>query len=265
MHSIISTCLLLFGCLAGMPQLLQAQEQPLQQREYYQLTVYRYRDAGQENLLDEYLEKALLPALHRQQFSRIGVFKARANDTAREKKIYVLIPAASLQQLADLQTKLGPDKAYQQAGRTYLDAPYDQPAYTRLETIVLHAFSLAPVLQPPQLQGPRSERTYELRSYESPTEALFRNKVHMFNEGDEIGLFKRLGFNAIFYGEVLAGAQMPNLMYMTSFENRAVRDAHWKAFGSDPQWKQLSAMPEYQHNVSHIDIHFLRPTPYSDY
>ena len=265
MKRIIGTCLLLFCCLAGISSLVQAQPQTLQQREYYQLTVFRYREATQERVLDEYLEKALLPALHRLQFSRIGVFKAWGNDTAIEKKIYVLIPAASLQQLADIQTRLAPDKAYLQAARPYLNASYDQPAYTRLENIVLHAFSLAPVLQPPQLQGPRSERIYELRSYESATEALFRNKVHMFNEGDEIGLFKRLGFNAIFYGEVLAGAQMPNLMYMTSFENRAVRDAHWKTFGSDPRWKQLSAMPEYQHNVSHIDIHFLRPTPYSDY
>ena len=87
----------------------------------------------------------------------------------------------------------------------------------------------------------------------------------MFNEGDEVGLFKRLNFNAIFYAEVVAGGKMPNLMYMTSFENMADRDAHWKSFGSDPAWKKLSAMPEYKNNVSHIDIMFLRPTDYSDY
>jgi len=58
---------------------------------------------------------------------------------------------------------------------------------------------------------------------------------------------------------------MPNLMYMTSFENRADRDAHWKVFSSDSAWKKLSAMPEYQNNVSHIDISFLYPTDYSDF
>ena len=111
----------------------------------------------------------------------------------------------------------------------------------------------------------KNERVYELRSYESATEKIFQNKVHMFNEGDEIGLFKRLNFNAIFYAEVVAGSKMPNLMYMTSFENMADRDAHWKSFGSDPVWKKLSAMSEYKNNVSHIDIMFLRPTDYSDY
>jgi hypothetical protein len=57
---------------------------------------------------------------------------------------------------------------------------------------------------------------------------------------------------------------MPNLMYMTSFNNKAARDEHWKAFGSDPAWKKLSSDPNYQHNVSKIDITFLRATEYSD-
>jgi hypothetical protein len=134
-----------------------------------------------------------------------------------------------------------------------------------METILLQAFSLAPKLQLPALKESRRNRIYELRSYESATEKIFQNKVKMFNEGDEIGLFKRLNFNAVFYGEVIAGGKMPNLMYMTCHENKTLRDANWKAFGNDPFWKKLSAMPEYQHNVSHIDITFLYPTEYSDY
>jgi hypothetical protein len=132
-----------------------------------------------------------------------------------------------------------------------------------METILLQAFPLAPQLQVPALKAEKKDRVYELRSYESATEKIFKNKVQMFNEGDEIGLFKRLNFNAVFYSEVIAGGKMPNLMYMTSFENMADRDAHWKSFVDAPYWKKLSAMPEYQHNVSHIDITFLRPTDYS--
>ena len=51
---------------------------------------------------------------------------------------------------------------------------------------------------------------------------------------------------------------------MTSFANMPDREAHWKAFGADPEWKKLSSKPEYQNNVSHIDITFLRPATYSD-
>jgi hypothetical protein len=84
----------------------------------------------------------------------------------------------------------------------------------------------------------------------------------MFNAG-EVELFDRLGFNAVFYGQVIAGNRMPNLMYMTSFDDKASRDAHWKAFGGDPAWKTMSSKPEYQNNVSKIDIVFLRPVAYS--
>jgi len=90
------------------------------------------------------------------------------------------------------------------------------------------------------------------------------NKIQMFNAGDEVGLFRRLGFNAVFYAEVISGPRMPNLMYMTTFENKASRDEHWNAFREDAQWKILSKEEQYQHNVSKIDIYFLHPTSYSD-
>ena len=87
----------------------------------------------------------------------------------------------------------------------------------------------------------------------------------MFNEGGEIDLFKQLNFNAVFYGSVVSGSRMPNLMYMTTFENKTDRDAHWKAFGDSPVWQKLKALPEYQNNVSKNDQIFLYPTLYSDY
>ncbi len=86
-----------------------------------------------------------------------------------------------------------------------------------------------------------------------------------FNEGGEVTLFDDLGFNAVFYGEVIAGSKMPNLMYMTTHENQEARDANWKSFVDSPVWEKLKTDPQYQNNVSHIDIYFLYPTQYSDY
>ncbi len=94
---------------------------------------------------------------------------------------------------------------------------------------------------------------------------IFRNKVDMFNAGGEVVLFDELGFNAVFYAEVLSGNKMPNLMYMTTFKNQEIRDDLWKSFGDAPKWKEISSMPKYQNNVSHIDRIFLYPTEYSDY
>ena len=157
------------------------------------------------------------------------------------------------------------DTAYKNAGAAYIDAAYLQPAYTRIETVLLKAFALAPQLVQPNLKAAKNNRVYELRSYESASEKIFNNKVQMFNDGDEVGIFLKLNFNAVFYAQVVAGSKMPNLMYMTSFENMDDRNAHWKAFGSDSSWKKLSALPQYQHNVSHIDIVFLRGVEYSDF
>lgn len=236
-----------------------------EKREFYQLTIYHFNTNSQENIIDNYLKNALLPALHKMNIKNVGVFKNHSNDTLTDKTLYVLIPVASLDETTRIASQLSADKTYRDAGSGYLKSVYSTPPYTRIETILLQAFSLAPKLKTPELNGPRKDRIYELRSYESPTEEIFKNKVHMFNEGDEIGLFRRLNFNATFYGEVIAGNKMPNLMYMTCHENKPARDANWKNFVDDPSWKKLSSMPEYQHNVSHIDISFLYPTDYSDY
>jgi hypothetical protein len=234
-------------------------------REIYQLTVYHFSSDSQEKILDNYLQNALLPALHKMNMANIGVFKSIANDTAVLKSLYVFFTIKSPDAVLKLSEKLNSDKDYLSAGAEYINAVYTAPPYDRMETILLRAFPLAPTMNLPQLKGEKKNRVYELRSYESYTEKIFKNKVQMFNEGDEIGLFKRLNFNAVFYSEVIAGSKMPNLMYMTCFENKADRDEHWKNFVADPQWKKLSAMPGYQNNVSKIEITFLSPAAYSDF
>lgn len=258
--SSIIACLTFFILTADFAM---AQRNP--EREYYKLTIYHFKDSIQEQTIDTYLEYALLPALHRQKISNVGVFKARSNDTATDKLLYVFMPFKSLKDIQGIEEDINKDNAYQTAGSNYINAAYNKPPYTRIETIILYAFPLAPKMQLPKLKSPAAERVYELRSYESATEKVFANKVKMFNEGGEVPLFKRLNFNAVFYSEVIAGPKMPNLMYMTTFENMQDREDHWKAFVADDEWKRLSSMPEYQNNVQHIDITFLRPVNYSDF
>lgn len=234
-------------------------------REFYSIRIYQLKNASQESRLDAYLQTALLPALHRLGIAGIGVFKPVGNDTAAVKKVYMLIPFKSLEQYTNLQASLDKDAEYNTAGAAYIEATFDNPPYLRMESILLQAFPDMPRHAAPKtLRGPKTERIYELRSYEGPTERYFAGKVQMFNAGGEIPLFARLGFNAVFYASVLAGSHMPNLMYMTSFDNMAAREQHWKDFNSDPFWKQLVAEPQYQHNVSHVDIVFLHPADYSD-
>jgi hypothetical protein len=236
-----------------------------QTREYYyRIRIFHYKTRAQEDRLDKYFKTALLPALHRQHIPKVGVFKPVEQDTA-DRKIYVLIPFKNLDEFENTRARVQSDKQYLADGKDYVDAEYNNAPYNRIEVITLRAFPKWPAPTEPKLTAPKSERVYELRSYESPTEAYNVNKVKMFNDGGETALFNRLNFNAVFYAEVLSGSHMPNLMYMTTFENKADRDKHWDTFGNDPEWKVLVAKPEYAHNVSKADIIFLHPTEYSDF
>ena len=90
-------------------------------------------------------------------------------------------------------------------------------------------------------------------------------KVHMFNEGGEVTLFAKLNFNAIFYSKVIAGSRMPNLIYMTSFNNMDDRNEHWKAFSADPLWKKISAAPEYLKTVNRNETILMSARDYADF
>lgn len=233
-------------------------------RQFYQLKTYLLTTEEQVQQTDAFLKNAFLPALKKFKIGPVGVFKPIATADSIQK-ILVLIPFTTLSQFHSLEEALQQDKAYVQASNNYNNAKQDKPSYQRIESVILQAFKDMPILKTPSLAGQRTKRVYELRSYESSSENYFKNKVDMFNEGGEIKLFERLDFNAVFYGEVLVGSHMPNLMYLTAFSDQESRDAHWKAFGEAPEWKALIELPKYKNNVSHIDILFLYPTEYSDY
>jgi NIPSNAP len=234
-------------------------------QEYFSLRIYQLKTTDQESRVDKYLQNAFLPALHRLGIPKVGVFKPVGNDTAAIHRIYVLITFRSLEEFVSLTGSLQKDAQYLSDGKDYLDAEYNNAPYERIESILLQAFPDAPqLLSPETLKTPITERFYELRAYESPTEKLFANKIKMFNQGGEVALFKKHDCNAIFYGSVLAGAHQPNLMYMLGFDSMTARDEHWKAFGTDPITKQIFTDAEYQHNMSHVDQIFLHPTAYSD-
>lgn len=231
---------------------------------YYQIKIYHFKTQAQESRLDAYFQNAYIPALHKAGVKNVGVFKVLKQDSL-DKKLYVFVPYKTWDALENTDQKLLSDKTYLEAGKDYLDAPFNDPTYTRLETIVLRAFPGAPEPNLPNLTAKKSDRIYELRSYESATEKYNASKVKMFNVGDEIGIFKSYDFNAVFYAEVVAGSHMPNLMYMTTFNGLQDNKDKWKKFFDDERFKSLGKMAEYQKNVSKSESLFLYPADYSDY
>lgn len=234
-------------------------------RDYYQIQVYRLNGKAQEEKLDDYLKNAYLPALHRAGIQKVGVFKPVESDTTAGKRVYIWMAFKSLDHFAKVQDELEKDKLFQEKGTDFLKAPFDKKPFLRKESILLKAFSEAANFKLPNFTTAPGQRIYELRSYEGPTDYLFRQKVKMFNEAGEVKLFNDLEFNPVFFAEVISGSHMPNLMYLTTFADMPSHDAHWKAFGSSPEWKKMSSLKEFDNTVSHADILLLHPTDYSDF
>jgi hypothetical protein len=205
------------------------------------------------------LQAAAIPALNRLGSKNVGVFKELKPEG--QTKIFALIPFASLDDFLKVEEKLVKDAAYQQAGAAYLTAPATEPAYDRIESSLLKAFVHIPKMEVP----PNKPRIFELRRYESASETAGKKKIEMFNEAGEIDIFKRVGMTPVFFGETLIGGMRPNLTYMLTFDDMDEHDRNWKTFGSDPEWKKISSMPEYANAkiVSRITRTFLVPTSFS--
>jgi len=234
-------------------------------QEYYELRKYVLSGPDQERRIDEYLKNAYIPAAKKAGITQIGVFKPVSSDKENfGKLIFVLTPFKDLATFEKFPRVLEGNKEYQANAKDYLDAPYNNPPYQRIETTLSKAFVAFRKARKPKLSSPPAQRVYELRSYEGATEKISRNKIEMFNEAGEIEIFERLGFNAVFYSEVLIGKDRPNMIYMTAFEDMKSRDQHWDTFRSDSGWEKLRDDPRYQNNVSGRWTYLLFPTDYSD-
>ncbi|MFC2116930.1 NIPSNAP family protein, partial [Bacteroidota bacterium] len=180
------------------------------------------------------------------------------------KLIYVLIPFKSIDQFERLGNVLNNDKQFMDDGQDYIDAAHDNAPYLRIRSILVRAMKTMPEYGVPEHTTDHSERIYELRSYQGATEKLYEKKVEMFTDGGESKLFMDLGFQPIFFGEVISGPIMPNLMYLTTFKNETSQNEHWNAFRISPVWTELKADEQYANTVSKSEKFMLHPTDYSD-
>ena len=229
-------------------------------REYYELRVYTLKDATQQQMVEDYYQRAAIPAYNRIGSKNVGVFTELKPEG--QMKLYVIISYQSIEDFSNAKNKLMNDKAYMDAANAYLNAPATAPAYDRIESSLFYAFSGMPEMAFPTAGKPR---IFELRRYESPSEAAGLKKIEMFNTGGEMEIFKKTGLRSVFFGQSLIGSNQPNLTYMLTFDDMANHDKAWGAFGSSPEWNKLKSVPEYADAklISKITAIFLQPTSYS--
>lgn len=254
---------MLTGSLTGLSSLVtKASEKDFFAKtspEFYELRVYTVKNATQQKLIEDYFQNAAIPALNRLGSKNIGVFTELKPEG--QSKVYVVIPYKSVKDFMEITDKLANDASYQQAGEAYLNAPATQPAYDRIQSSFLKAFYGMPKMQIPE----NKSRIFELRRYESASEAAGKKKIDMFDNVGEIAIFKRVGLTPVFFGETIIGEMRPNLTYLLTFDDMAEHDKNWRAFVADPEWQRIRTNPDFADAkiVSRITRTFLVPTSFS--
>lgn len=211
-------------------------------REFYLIRRYTLLSGTQTKLTESYFGDALIPALTRMGMGPIGAFKL---DIGPETPAYyVLIPGTAVEALAELDLRLAADAAFMKAAEPFWNATAAAPAFQRVEASLLAAFEGWPKATPPASSATKGKRIFQLRTYESPSNADHVRKVEMFHSG-EFEIFKSAGFHPVFFGDTLIAARMPSLTYMLSFADMAELEKQWDTFRNDPAWKKLSSSPRY--------------------
>lgn len=244
--------------LAGMPLSMAANAPAAanDDREWYEWRNYEMRFGGNRVEFDNYFSKALIPFLNQQGVKKVGVFSEMGKDDPAH--LHVLLVYPSIQSFATIQNLLNTDQGFLELSKNYQKSAPERPIFNRYTTSLMQAFNgLKQMIAPPP-----GARIFEWRLYEGYNEDAVRRKVKMFND-EELPVFVKTKLNSVFFGEVVAGTNMPCLAYMLTFKDIAERDANWANFIKDPEWKRMSADPQYAHTVSNIVRKFLEPLPYS--
>ncbi len=233
-----------------------------EENQVLELRTYTLVDTAAEEKLDAYLEQALLPALARQGLGPFGVFDQADRSAEGAIEVMLLVSGSSVEAVTSAAAKLVLDEEYLAAGKDYLSTPADQPLLKRIRSELLLSFNCWPKVVVPKQKTADKARLFELRTYESSTEKIGQLKVEMFNSG-EVPIFLDCGIAPVFMGHALIGDMMPNLTYLTVYDDAAALEVAWGNFFKHPDWQVLKEVKKYKGTVSKIHKSIWTPKSYS--
>jgi len=208
---------------------------------------------------NDFLAASYVPALQRANARKVGAFTYVFGEGNPSTILVAEYTDAAAWEKGSLA--LREDKVLRKASEVYYSGPLQ---YVRKEVVLLRGFSTMPAIEAPTARGEKKTHIFELRTYESNNQHSLARKVRMFDEG-EIALFRKVGMIPVFFGEALAGANLPQLTYMLAYEDMAARDKAWSTFVSSEEWNKMKSAPGVSDGeiVSNISNSILRPLPFS--
>ena len=121
--------------------------------------------------------------------------------------------------------------------QVYADSQKDGSLTTKIENIFLSPTDYSPKLNTKPSAAPRH---FELRTYTVMPGRL--EDLHTRFRDHTLRIFAKHGMTNFLYWRPVADqpAMTDKMVYMLAFPNQEARNASWKAFGADPEWKTVS-------------------------
>ena len=245
----------------GMPSPGIFEQSQTKGQQYFEWIRYYLPVGNRQGWVSEYYRDVAIPALNKAGIGNVGVFNVKHGPN--NPTLHVIIPHPSLESVVTLNDRLLDDNNFVETGSRFLKSPLSEMAFVAMEKTILKAFAYLPEIVVPTQKKANKPRIFQVRTYESPSLTAAKRKIHMFNEGGEINIFKKTGLQPILFGETISGDRMPNLVYILAFDDFADMDKSWNRFRDDPDWKKLSADPFYAETVSRINDWIWTPAAFS--
>lgn len=229
--------------------------------QYFEWIRYHLHVGKKQGLVSDFYRDVAIPAFNRAGIKNIGVFNVKHGEN--NPTLHVIIPHPTLDSIVSLNDRILADENFLRDGNRFLNAPLSDMVFVSMEKTILRAFIKFPGIQvPPQIES-KTPRIYQVRRYEAPSLTALKRRVHMFNEGSIIDIFKKTGLQPVFFGETVAGNRMPSLMYMVAFDDMIAFNKTWDTFRADPAWAKLSNDPFYAETISCINDWIWTAAPFS--
>ncbi len=245
---------------AGMlPPLRAAGPEGEKRTRFYVFERFYMRQGTQPARFHEHVSKTTLPALNKVHAGPKIFLDALV--APHMPQVALFIGYQSFDEMWKVHAAVRQDKEWVKAFEEWESGP--EPPFEQQENALLEAADYSPEMVAPA-EPRKTSRIFELRIYHSPTWRQLMALHERFST-QEIKIFHRVGIHPILYGTSIFGTNIPNLTYLTPFENLAAREKAWEAFGADPEWAKVRKESVEKHGqiVQAIQMAFYRATAYS--
>jgi len=241
---------------------VSAQETP-DKYEYFEVRKSTIRGSEKMKRMIDYNNEVMIPGCKKFGIGPVGFMvddpQLNKSENTELRDMYSFAPYKSMDELMGLRAKFAQEADLMAKYAEYRQGTSSKnPNFESLDRTLCRFFVSCPKFEVPTQSA---DRVFQLRIYRSFDAERNAAKVRMFEEGGEIDIFRKCGIHPVFFGTALFGTFLPNITYMTGYENPEAMDKAWATFRSHPDWLKLKADPAYADTATDNKTIYLRPLP----